>query len=829
MDNPLFTKKNKLYLVASTGDRKFLEIGAYSNSPRQLGLYQKITVTGIASQTFTYDFGDGPFSYEETSESKNAFSGLYIEGDLEVSNRILQSSANIGINESSSHLFSSNIGQGNFSSFSDPLLEIQTCNLGFLNRTEESRNSFNIGGNNLIGSGTYNVNLGFYNESSGSSTNSKIFGKNNINSFARNVSLFGDSNNLLNNLNSIIIGSENSLGSGYNNTLFGVLNSIKDVNYTTVIGERNYLSGVIQSDIYGDDHFVENSQDFILLGEGCVVSGVDGIISIGEDNILNSMFDGITIGNNNLMSNQFNAYSFGSNNSIKDDSSSLLIGRANTVIGQTGSIVIGSLNTINSIYDSEIHGSRNTLEYSTNSFILGSNNTSISGIRNFILGRSISDTKSLDSIIIGLDYTPTGKIQNTIDISNSPSSSIKIKQDRIDIKSPSSSLYYNDSALLTIDTMPILEGTGYTKILDNNLFDTNIISDYNYEKISKKIELQPFKYVNTETRILNITLTARELDPTLTVGGVFAYNSKYLVSGGYFVQRDLPDGKKDFISNNSAMQILFTGEPFGSGWGIKTKDTDKFLFGNYLGAEDNFPVSGWETIGDQNLSGLIIENMLDSIKIDGAGYSSIYTLQPDNSWNHSYDPNIKIFYSEGAYYPYTLKTNNVSHYRSNDLKTWNIFPGYNTSDLVYGSYNTFKLQPIYDIYTGNLVKQQLSLNDSFTDSLNNFNSVISYQDQNSLFSVIYGKPAESLEDLNWLIVDKYSSGIYYKNTSYNSSVTPQTGWILTGYGGYSGRYSAFPEEYIKNIGTKIVTAGNSSGVIALDHPSFGRVYVPCFL
>lgn len=836
-EDPFFTKKNQLYLVASTGDRKFLEIGAYADPSKELGLYQKLTVTGERAVTHTMDFGDGSFTFESYYENKNTFSGLYIEGDLEVSNRAFISNVNIGVNDLSSHPFASHVGQDNSSQYFDPLLQIKTYNLGYSNITNGAINSFNIGGGNSIeASGAFNFNLGFNNTISTSGNNSKIFGKNNSTLSTNNTTLVGDSNTLSNNLNSIIVGHQNSLASGYNNTLFGTLNSTKDVNYTSVFGERNDLSGVIQSDIYGDDHIVNSSQDFILLGEGSVVSGVNGIINIGEDNTLNSMFDGITIGNNNSMSNQLNTYSFGSNNSQIFSLNSVLIGRANTAISETGSTIIGSVNTIDSIIDTEVHGSRNTLRSLNDSFIVGSDNSLISGDRSFIFGGNISATNTVNSMIIGLDYDLTGQNENIIDISNSFNSSIKIKQDRIDIKSPGNSLYYNGSSILTMDTLPDLQETGYTKIRDKDLFDTNIITDYDYKKLSKKIELQPFKYVNTETRISNVTLSARELDPTTLVEGKSVYNSKQLVSGGYFVQRTgLSFDGIDFVSNNCALQILFTGQ-FASGWGIKTKDTNQFLFGTRFGTEYQFPVSGWGPIGNENLSGLMVENigMLDTIRIYAGtttGYSSIYTVQTDNSWNHSSDPDIKISYNGSAYFPYILQSGTNLHYRSIDLKSWKVYPGYNTTNSgVFGVYNTFKLQPIRDSYTGHLLAQSLSLNDSFTDSLVHFNSVASYQDKNSLFAVIYGKPAVSpLGNLNWLIVDKYSSGIYYTNKSYDASITPQTGWTLTGYGGYSGRNSAFPEQYIKNIGTKIVTAGNSSGVIGLDHPSLGRVYVPCFL
>jgi hypothetical protein len=617
-EDPFFTRKNQLYLVASTGDRKFSEIGAFADPSKELGLYQKITVTGERAVTYTMNFGDGPFTFESFYENKNTFSGLYIEGDLEVSNRAFISNVNIGVNDLSSHPFASHVGQDNYSSYFDPLTQIKTYNLGYSNVTDGAINSFNVGGNNSIESGTFNFNLGFNNTISRSESNSKIFGRNNSASFNINTALVGDSNTLSNTLNSIIVGHENFLVSGNNNTLFGVLNSAKNISYTSVIGERNDLSGVIQSDIYGDDHIVRSSQDFILLGEGSVVSGVDGIVNIGEDNILNNMFDGITIGNNNTMSNQFNAYSFGSNNTQKFSSNGLLIGRANTIIGQTGSMVIGSINTIDSIIDTEVHGSRNTLKLLNNTFVLGSDNSFISGTRSSIFGNNISVDRAVDSMIIGLDYTPTGANLNVIDISNSSISSIKIQRDRIDIKSPGNSLYYNGSNLLTIDTLPSSEENGYTKIRDEDLFNTNIINDYNYSKLSKKIELQPFKYVNTETRIPDITLSARELDPTTLVEGKSVFNFKPLVSKGHFVQRNLAFNKKDFVSDNCALEILFTGNPFASGWGIKTKDTNKFLFGTSLGTEDNFPVSGWRPIGDQNLSGLMVEDIkiLDTIRIN---------------------------------------------------------------------------------------------------------------------------------------------------------------------------------------------------------------------
>lgn len=185
------------------------------------------------------DFGDGPFTFESYYENKNTFSGLYIEGDLEVSNRAFISNVNIGVNDFDSHIFSSHVGQDNSSKYSDPLIQIKTYNLGYSNTTDGALNSFNIGGGNSIeASGTFNFNLGFNNTISISGDNSKIFGKNNSSSSTSNTTLVGDSNTLSNNLNSIIVGHENSLASGYNNTLFGVLNSIKDASYTSVIGER---------------------------------------------------------------------------------------------------------------------------------------------------------------------------------------------------------------------------------------------------------------------------------------------------------------------------------------------------------------------------------------------------------------------------------------------------------------------------------------------------------------------------------------------------------------------------------------------------------------
>lgn len=128
-------------------------------------------------------------------------------------------------------------------------------------------------------------------------------------------------------------------------------------------------------------------------------------------------------------------------------------------------------------------------------------------------------------------------------------------------------------------------------------------------------------------------------------------------------------------------------------------------------------------------------------------------------------------------------------------------------------------------FTGVSEKQELTISNTIEDLPQHFTSFYNYS-TNKDISVIYGAHKDSSNPYTWMIVDKYSSGIYYVNNNYNINETPQTGWQPTGYLDYSGRNPLDLNNSIKSTGIKIVVGSSFSGLIAINDSVYGRVYIP---
>jgi len=861
-DYPSWTRR-ALYLAGSDLQETgiYRELGPLSNNSKPLEIFHKVNETGIVDKVYTFDFGDGPFQITIPLENTDNFSGLEVLGDLEVSNRIYQHHVNIGFNNTA-HKYSNNIGDNNIASNSDVNLELSSFNIGSTNILNESRESLNIGNNNNLQSGRLNLNLGFSNYSEKIS-NSQIIGNNNIisgnaNGRSLNLSVFGEANNVNLALNSMILGDSNTIQSGYNNSILGDNNVEIDSVYNTVVGETNVLRNVTTSDIYGDGHTVTDSRDFILLGEGNIMSGVEGVIAIGEDSELSNNFDGITIGNNNSISNQNNVYTFGTNNYFhRAGLGNLILGKSNELSTQTGAVVVGNSNLLDSSFSNYVFGDNNLASGSSKNLIFGKNNETFTsadldvfgsnnlsygntettvigsfnnittGRSNLILGFDNIIDGYVNSIIIGLRTEFTGVATSDLITIANGSSSIEVGQTTVNIKG--SELLYNDNEILTRNDVP----SDYSKLISGSqVFSSYIINDPNYKKISNRIELQKFAYSGKEFRTNNFSFS-----------GVNANTSEvYDFSDNFFKRRYDVDynrslGNFYLRSDDNKFDIIFTGAYSGSGWAIKPKDEEGFLFANKEGNRTTCPVSGWRPTGILGITGYIptYPDHIDVFYVTGSnikdrGAYGTYIKREDTAfdgiyWERTPKNNFEIYapYTNTTDY-YIVSGRAKGYYRSSNLRTWTR-DSFGTLPVPSGSLISFEIVQQNTPFTGVSEKQELTISNTIEDLPQHFTSFYNYS-TNKDISVIYGAHKNSSKPYTWMIVDKYSSGIYYVNNNYNINETPQAGWQPTGYLGYSGRNPLDLNNSIKSTGIKIVVGSSLSGLIAINDSVYGRVYIP---
>lgn len=105
---------------------------------------------------------------------------------------------------------------------------------------------------------------------------------------------------------------------------------------------------------------------------------------------------------------------------------------------------------------------------------------------------------------------------------------------------------------------------------------------------------------------------------------------------------------------------------------------------------------------------------------------------------------------------------------------------------------------------------------------NNF-GIVTYPSAQDDIAVLYGAHTDPKNDPSWLIIDKYSSGVYYINKSVPRTTTPQTGWIATGYMGYTGRN---PQDLTNALSGIQISLGTRSGIISSYDATYGRIYIP---
>lgn len=688
-------------------------------------------------------------------------------------------------------------------------------NVGFFNNTESGYNLLIFGYDNNLFSGRDVTLLGGYNYTLKNLKSSNILGRyNNIQNGdsvdlignsnlisgitnilnlgdanelvnSQNITVINDSNSILNSQDQTIIGNQNSLINTKSNLIFGSLNSLKtNTSSNNIFGSQNLL-GSSGSIIYGNSNTNLNDSYSKIYGSNNSLSGTKNVIILGSNNslspsILNQLYrvelTGITGFGPTLFTGVTGYRMLGGYRGVigSGGAYNFIIGNENLTSLNNSSYAFGKSNILLNNEKSLILGNSNYLESTSSSYVFGDNN-SVSGYKNYIIGNNnIVRSGDYNSILIGISHEFTGDFKVcSINIA-SLDSKIEVNPNEVKISSPSRPKY-NDVEI----TMPqdLLEYSKQENAINiSGYFQNTIFQDSKYNSLAAQIELQKFSYSGVAQRYYVSGYNVQVVDE---FGPVL--NTFYVPESTKSFTGINPDSSKYIFTNHNYFNKIY--------WGAYTGTNS--ILGNYF-YESN----------DKNL---LLSQTYDTFN-NKARAGSKWVIRKSNT--------------DGCYY---LNYNNTN---INDPLP---FTGWFATG--FSGFSGTNPAPVFKISKGfSGVFDKKILNVGNFDKSEHFTAQVCYPSED--ISVIYGTHSTPKFQPTWLIVDNFSSGIYYINKNYNETTTPQTGWSSTGFAGATG-YSRNPDgtpafRLFGRTGINL-SMGSRSAILAANVPGVGdRIYIPYF-
>lgn len=729
------------------------------------------------------------------------FSGFSISKDLKVTSNIEN--------------FPILLGYGNLASGFGGNIGLVNQNFHFPNDALYA--GLNIGNVNILKSGYSSYNLGFRNKLINTDDSHAIGSSNEINPISyspynRNISVIGVDNILLHSGDSVYIYGVSNSASGIfnNNSLIGNFNSFYKIINSSTVGKENIGSDSENINIFGNSNILNKTNNALIVGSTNTILNSNEIIAVGTSN--------------QITGNSLYLYSFGDGNNINDASNSTIIGQTNSISGGDKVLVLGNLNiasfesgagssniigranifngfvdSINVIgstnissgvfYECSIFGEENYIENTSNLLINGNNNLISNSDFIYGLGTLNETVNSLNNVFIG-----------NSNIINSGLSSFVIGTNN-SVSGFQNYIFGNNNIVRSGDYNSILIGISHEFTGDYKAASVNIASvDSSIEVAPSEIKLtSPSRAkFNNENIVVNSDLSN------------YLNSSNGLANSGVFTSYVINDPSY----NNLSAQI----------------ELQSFA---YSGTEDRY-YGGFSGFNSNNLNAYNFTGFFR--KQPALYYNGLHSIY-GNNYYQSNDENFEILFSRdiepiiGNWILSPKESQGLLFY--NPSTNTGVFPTSNW--LVTGSSVTnitgHSPAPSFTYsssFTGFFQKQKINSSTTYTSNyFNNFGGVLYSSIQGEDVAVIYGNHTNPQFDPTWLIIDKYSSGVYYINNAVSISSTPQTGWVATGYMGYTGRNPEDLDNAIFNTGIKI-SLGTRSGIVSSYDPTYGKIYIPFF-
>jgi len=563
------------------------------------------------------------------------------------------------------------------------------------------------------------------------------------------------------------IGSLNYQTSGYNSFNIGQSNSIASNDTSFAIGTSNSISAL--NSLY-------NSNEYVLGNDNQLSLSGDNNYVIGQLNDLNFViFSSKILGDDNTINSGQYVKIIGNGNLLQNSSYIDSFGDAN-IFDQSDSIIsIGDANDISSSTGIFNISKSSQILTSQNVLVFGNSNLSQDGNNSLIIGQSNTLSGSEESIVIGFfnDIANTGDFRSTIiGYDNNFSDQVS----NIDVFGD-----YNSNS-------------GY-------FYDSFIIGSNNYGVNTADSNINGFVNIVQNSDYINIFGANNEVDRSFSNSIFGRYNT--LSSGT----------NCNIIGDNNSVSGL-QNYVFGNNNIVRSGDYNSILIG-----------ISHEFSGDFKVASINIASIDTNIEVNPTTIKLTSTNRPTIN-----DENIIITSDLNSY---LTKNNGLSN--SGIFTGGFIFQDQSYSNLPSRIYldsfsYTGRSGINYDIqFTGYFASANIDGVPASIFTLSNFNifGTTSYSGKN--ISLIFGNHTIPQFDPTWLIVDNKSSGIYYRNDLYPMNEIPQTGWVVTGFRGYSGKNPVYPNLILSgNKGASISINPRNTGLISSYDPTYGKIYIPFF-
>lgn len=601
----------------------------------------------------------------------------------------------------------------------------------------------------------------------------------------------------------------------YSGLSIGTLDTERILMYPIDIGSLNFNSG------YGVTVGYSNQIYNIAPTGGLNLEGAP--ISLGESNLISGV-ESVIIGNGNVKFNSWYSYSLGKANTEQDTAQIYVIGRDN---GFSGAVDIRALGVSNFFIKSHalpksgidiynlsvigdynffasgvryvnlvgnnnsltnqsnylgIFGNQNTTSKvsGSNSLILGQLNTIQTGNDIYILGSDNINRKSYDSYILGkantLDSGDSNLLFGRFNQSANASGNNLIGNLNV-LDGDSNNVYGNTNNISSDSVSNIIFG------------NANTFSGSNYDLI---FGLRNSDRASSALVVVGTDNITNSNSSSCIIGQSNEYrsnNNSYVFGNQNYAQNS--NGSFVFGSENSVSG--FQNYVIGNNNTVRSGDFNSILIG----------VSNAFT-GDYRTASVTIASVDTSIEVSPSEIKLVSENRPKINGENI------IIQSE-----FNTISNSIRQNSSVGLFNSNVF-----QDPNYAKLADRIILPSFNYNSGastNVTSPQQELTGTSSLFLNNFNIFSTTSYASPRFNVIYGNHTSSKFSPAWLVVDGSTSGVYYKNDITPFNVTPQSGWIATGFANATGNTADI------QINLKM---GTRTGFLSSSSLSFGTFYIP---
>jgi hypothetical protein len=791
----------------------------------------------IPSNVGTISFLTTPTGFTSYATTSN-FSGFYFSRPVKINKAIEMLPINIGANNTTGNVtYSINIGAGNNDIFTRSSYinaqAVSATNLGILNGSIDSTYSTNLGSYNSFENAQSSLNLGLDNSISGSFKGLNLGFSNSITTGDYNL-IFGFNNSINSGLNILLIGTDNTqLAVIENSNILGNFNTAQNVNFLNSFGFSNIFSNLDNSFNLGNSNKYYDSNNITMLNNSNTISGSSSEIILGNSNTLINSSADLIIGSNNITNfttgnningsnnNLINGNSnniYASQNSISNSNSNYIFGLSNAASGLSNSIVLGLYNSldqsiINQLYRIELTGITGKAAGQTpftgitgyrmvkyigvpgsggnNNFIAGQFNSTSLNYNSYIIGENNQVLNNANSYIFG---TNNYLEENNSSFAFGANNSISGFQNYV---------IGNNNSVRSGDYNSILIG------ISHQFTGADKVSSINIASVDSSIEVSPgdikFNSPN-RPKINNEDITIKsDLNE-------YTKKSEIIQNSGIFDSLKFYDPNYNRLADQVELQTFtYSGKEnryFGAFSG-KNSNYDTIYFNGFFREQ---PISYY--------TGAFVVQGNKYYWSNDLNYNIIFsnTMTSSGSWMLTSSHNFDTFF-------YNKSTNTGVFPMTNWIKT-----GYNIAGLgglSKGTGITITNFTFDNVIDGVFARETLNASQNLVLKSFNIFGTSAYT-SNQGMSVIYGNHTNPKFTPTWLVVDNFSSGVYYRNDNYSSTQTPQSGWVVTGFLGYTGQDPYMPTPFLNGTYGMKLSMGSRQAVIRSSDPTLGTVYIPIY-